>query len=118
VKVKLLCQDPLASPREITLDCLPAELGRGPSAALRIDDRWISRRHCELKEVAGTLVVRDLGSRHGTFVNGRPVIADTPLMPGDELCVGLSHFLTYYDHAGLPYPTVDSLHTSSVLHEA
>ena len=39
VKVKLVCQDPLASPREITLDRFPIEIGRGASADLRIDDR-------------------------------------------------------------------------------
>ena len=95
--VKLVCQDPLASPREITLDRFPIEIGRGASADLRIDDRWTSRRHCELQDAAGRIVVRDLGSRHGTFVNGQPVASEVPLLPGDELCVGLSHFVAVYD---------------------
>ena len=42
-------------------------------------------------------MVRDLGSRHGTFVNWQPVASEVPLLPGDELCVGLSHFVAVYD---------------------
>jgi pSer/pThr/pTyr-binding forkhead associated (FHA) protein len=95
VKLKLLCQDPLASPRELTLDRFPIELGRGEAAGVRIDDRWLSRRHCELREEAGTIVIRDLNSRHGTFINGQPV-GESPLRPGDELCIGLSHFIAVY----------------------
>lgn len=105
MKVKLVCQDPLASPREITLDRFPVEIGRGAAADVRIDDRWTSRRHCELQDADGRIWVRDLGSRHGTFVNGKLVIDETPLLPGDELCVGLSHFVAEYElEAPLPPP--------------
>jgi pSer/pThr/pTyr-binding forkhead associated (FHA) protein len=96
VQVKLLCQDSLAAPREIVLDQFPAEMGRGMDVAVRIDDRWLSRRHCRLEFDDGVLVVRDLGSRHGTFVNGQR-ITDAKLLPGDELCIGLSHFVADYD---------------------
>ena len=90
--VKLICQDPLASPRELRLDRFPIEIGRSTTASIRIDDRWISRRHCQILLSDGQLSVRDLGSRHGTFINGRPV-SESPLAHGDELCVGLTHFL-------------------------
>lgn len=89
----------MASPREIELDQFPIELGRGGSVGLRVDDRWLSRRHCELSELDGTIIVRDLGSRHGTYINGRP-ITESRLMPGDELCVGLSHFVVDYAAEG------------------
>jgi pSer/pThr/pTyr-binding forkhead associated (FHA) protein len=97
VKVKLVCQDPLASPREIVLERFPVEIGRGTTAGLRIDDRWTSRRHCELKEHDSRLMVHDLGSRHGTFVNGQRVVEAMQILPGDELCIGMSHFLAVYD---------------------
>jgi adenylate cyclase len=96
VQVKLLCQDSLASPREIALDKFPSEMGRGMDVAVRIDDRWLSRRHCRLDLQDGIVVVRDLGSRHGTFVNGQS-ITEAKLLPGDELCIGLSHFVADYD---------------------
>jgi len=97
VKLRLVCQDSLAFPREIVVEQFPIELGRGQSVGLQIDDRWLSRRHCTLDlDDAGMLVVRDLGSRHGTFVNGQQ-IAESRLAPGDELCIGLSHFLAEYE---------------------
>lgn len=91
VKIKLLCTSALASPREVTIDQFPIEIGRGVNAGVRIDDRWISRRHCELLYEAGALVVRDLSSRHGTMVNGRP-ISESLLSDGDILQLGLTPF--------------------------
>lgn len=96
MQIKLLCRDNLASPRVIVLDQFPAELGRGNDVAVRIDDRWLSRRHCRLDLADGLVVVRDLDSRHGTFVNGQR-ISECKLLPGDELCIGLSHFVADYD---------------------
>ena len=98
VQVKLLCRDTLAHPRVIVLDQFPSELGRGADVAVRIDDRWLSRRHCRLDVAEGVVVVRDLGSRHGTFVNGKS-INECKFLPGDELCIGLSHFVAEYDAA-------------------
>ena len=49
---------------------LPAILGRDLKSDVRLADPWVSRLHGELNEIDGTLVVRDLGSKHGIFVNG------------------------------------------------
>jgi pSer/pThr/pTyr-binding forkhead associated (FHA) protein len=96
VKLKLVSQDPLAPVREISITHLPVELGRGETAAVRIEDRWLSRRHCRIDGQAGEVIVRDLGSRHGTYVNGQS-ITECKLLPGDELCIGLSHFVAEYE---------------------
>lgn len=93
--VKLVSQDPLASPREIVIESFPCDLGRAAEAAVRIDDRWLSRRHCRLELADGRVVVRDLGSRHGTFVNGRTV-SESQLLPGDRLGLGLTHFVAEF----------------------
>lgn len=93
--LKLVSQDPLASPREIVIESFPCELGRAAGAAVQIDDRWLSRRHCRLEWTNGTLLVRDLGSRHGTFVNGQTV-SESQLMPGDRLGLGLTHFVAEF----------------------
>ncbi len=75
---------------EFAVASLPARLGRGPGLALRLDrDRGISREHAELYWQAGALHLRDLGSQHGTSVNGRRV-EDLALQPGDRIEVGLS----------------------------
>ena len=91
MKIKLVCTSVLASPREVTIDRFPIEIGRGVNAGVRIDDRWISRRHCELALEAGAIIVRDLSSRHGTTVNGQP-ISESPLTDGDLLQLGLTPF--------------------------
>jgi pSer/pThr/pTyr-binding forkhead associated (FHA) protein len=96
VKLKLLCQDPLAPLREIVVESFPVELGRGQNVTLRIDDRWLSRRHCRLQQSGDAIVVCDLDSRHGTYVNGKSV-SECKLLPGDELCVGLTHFVAEYE---------------------
>jgi len=87
-------------PREIKIasDDLPLIFGRGPQAGVRIEDRWTSRRHCELHEVDGVLWVDDLGSTHGTHVNGRETL-HAPLAEGDTLHVGLSTFKVSYQPA-------------------
>ena len=79
----------------ISLDKLPAVLGRAPDADVHLDDRWISRVHCVISEINGTLVVRDLDSHNGTLVNGQ-YITEAHLMPGDRLTVGLTSFEVQY----------------------
>jgi pSer/pThr/pTyr-binding forkhead associated (FHA) protein len=65
-------------------------------ADVRLDDPCVSRVHCEVSDLNGTLVVRDLGSKHGTYVNGQKV-TQAPLLPGDRLTVGVSSFEVQYE---------------------
>ena len=96
VKLRLVCRDSLAAQPEIVVESFPVELGRGAEATIRIDDRWLSRRHCRLDVLDGIVQVRDMASRHGTFVNGN-AISECHLLPGDELCIGLTHFVADYE---------------------
>jgi transcriptional regulator with PAS, ATPase and Fis domain len=56
-------------------------LGRGEECSLRLDDGKSSRRHAEVARADGRWIVRDLGSRNGTFVDGRRI--DAPALPDD-----------------------------------
>lgn len=67
---------------------LPAVIGRGTAASMRVPDSQASRRHCELYEYEGQLAVRDLDSVNGTFVNQQRIEQDTLLSTGDTLTVG------------------------------
>ncbi|MCH5374253.1 MAG: FHA domain-containing protein [Planctomycetes bacterium] len=89
---KLIVSGSTASRREILLHHFPLILGRSPSADVCIDDRWVSREHCEIDADDRGLIVRDIGSKHGTYVNGR-LVTDIELHPGDEISVGLSRFV-------------------------
>jgi pSer/pThr/pTyr-binding forkhead associated (FHA) protein len=96
MNVKLISADPCGEKHQrIVVARLPVVIGRSLEAGVRLDDRWVSRRHCELDEVDGTLVVRDLQSRHGTFVNGHGV-SEARLLPGDKLTVGMTSLLAHY----------------------
>ena len=48
-------------------------LGRGTDCDLRLVDPGVSRHHSELRMEDGQVVLVDLGSTNGTFVNGQPV---------------------------------------------
>jgi len=81
---------------QVGLDRLPATVGRGSHPDVRLVDRCASRVHCEISELNGTLVVRDLESRNGTFVNGQ-YVEQALLLPGDRLTVGSSRFEVQYE---------------------
>jgi predicted component of type VI protein secretion system len=63
-------------------------IGRHDDCVIRIKSSQVSRRHCEVFEVAQKLTIRDLGSSNGTFVNGKRVVGQQVLKLGDELTVG------------------------------
>jgi hypothetical protein len=63
-------------------------LGRHDDCIIRIKSSQVSRRHCEILESDGRLIVRDLGSSNGTFVNGKRVLGQQALKVGDELTIG------------------------------
>jgi len=65
----------------------PMILGRSRDADLTLRHALISRKHCEIVESQGAIIVRDLGSLNGTFVGGKR-INETALNAGDELTVG------------------------------
>ena len=62
-------------------------VGRDPECDTVLDGTEISRRHAELRVDGPLLVVRDLGSSNGVFVNGVRT-ADAPLGPGDVVRCG------------------------------
>ena len=62
-------------------------IGSARRADMRLEAPSVSRRHAVVTLEASGVAVRDLGSKNGTFVNGRP-IDECPLAPGDELRCG------------------------------
>ncbi len=63
-------------------------IGRGTDVDIRLDDPMVAMAHAELVGHGdGTVTVRDLGSRHGTFVGDRRV-EEARLRDGDELLIG------------------------------
>lgn len=79
----------------LSVDSFPATIGRASDADVRLQDPYVSRWHCQIMDADGAAVVRDLGSKNGTFVNGNR-ITEAPLLPGQILRLGASHFLACY----------------------
>ncbi|MEO1584466.1 MAG: FHA domain-containing protein [Planctomycetota bacterium] len=71
-------------------------VGRDKSAHLRVPARSVSRQHCEIVAEDGRLVVRDLGSSNGTFVN-RERVEEAELGAGDLVSVGPAVFAVKID---------------------
>lgn len=75
--------------RPLTLKLrLPAVIGRSLNAGVRVPHALVSRRHCALYEEADALIVRDLGSANGTYVNDVQIRDTRPLQSGDRLRIG------------------------------
>jgi len=69
----------------IPLTRFPALVGRESGLAVSLQSNNVSRQHAEFLQQDGALLVRDLGSTNGTFVNHRPVTGSMRLNPGDVL---------------------------------
>lgn len=70
-----------------------ATLGRAPVNTVALpEDSFVSSIHARLWRQADQVVVEDLGSTNGTFVNGVRLSAPVALHPGDRLQVGRTVF--------------------------
>jgi DNA-binding winged helix-turn-helix (wHTH) protein len=63
-------------------------VGRDRNAAVRIDDSTISRRHVRILVAGNGATIEDLGSKNGTFVQGRRIQKARRLSDGDRVQVG------------------------------
>ena len=61
-------------------------IGRGADSDIRIEDPGVSRHHAEVR-IGSDVILRDLGSTNGTYVNGT-LIAEQPLRDGAVITIG------------------------------
>jgi hypothetical protein len=67
-------------------------LGRGDRAEIRLEDPFASSRHARIYEQGNVVVVEDLGSTNGTYLNEELLQTPRPLHPGDRVRIGDSEF--------------------------
>lgn len=89
-------------------------IGRALDNEIVLDDPLVSARHAELRATsAGGLEILDLGSRDGTFVDGRPVDRRALLQEGSLVAVGHTLLrlrggaLEKYSDAGISFAALD-----------
>jgi len=95
MKLELIHVDQHKPP--IMLDQFPVIVGLDPGADVCLDDSSLGHYQCMIDHSDGELMVWDLGTKLGTFVNGERVSPKAPLRPGDELAFGKSRFLVRCD---------------------
>ena len=69
-----------------------ALLGRGDQADIVLEDSFASSNHARLVPHGDVIVLEDLGSTNGTYLNDEPLRGPQPLHPGDRIRIGDSDF--------------------------
>ena len=95
--------------KEIKLPTPQCLVGRSDECHLRPQTDAISRRHCLIMTTENEVVVRDLKSRNGTFVNGEKVAGEAVLLSGDQLRIGPLSFEVVIETAKAKRPKVHDI---------
>ena len=74
--------------RAVPIEAQPLILGRDPTRPFFLPDADVSRTHCALRLAGDAVLVQDLGSTNGTFVDGERVTAERALPVGALLQIG------------------------------
>lgn len=76
---------------------LPCTIGRGRGCTIMLPQALVSRQHCELFESGGQMMVRDLGSLNGTFINNQKIADTSPIRSEELLTIGTVTFRVMYE---------------------
>src|SRR5262249_53488104 len=97
--VRLVVEKGSKQKREIRLKSEDTVIGRRTGCDLRVPSASVSRRHCRLSFRDDCLVVEDLQSANGTYLNGVRITDSQVVEPGDRLEIGPVTFLVKYKGA-------------------
>jgi len=86
---RLVVIEPNGVRREVAINSTPYRIGRQAGNELTLRDSRISRQQAQILSVNGTMVLEDMGSRHGTYVNGQKTLRHE-LQPKDQVDFGMA----------------------------
>jgi serine phosphatase RsbU (regulator of sigma subunit) len=86
---RIVVIEPSGIRRDVPLNASPFRIGRQAGNELTLRDSRISRQHAQILSVNGGWVLEEMGSRHGTFVNGEKVLKHE-LQPRDKIDFGMA----------------------------
>jgi hypothetical protein len=72
-------------------------IGREEDCDIVLPSRQVSRNHARIRRSGGRHILEDLGSKNGTFINGRELTEPYTLQDGDEIQIALSFKLFFVD---------------------
>ena len=81
---RIVVIEPSGVRRDVPLNTFPFRIGRQAGNELTLRDSRISCQQAQIISVNGGWVLEDMGSRHGTFVNGEKVLKHE-LQPRDKI---------------------------------
>ncbi len=82
---------------------LPVTIGRDSDNDLPIDDAKLSRHHCRITRGPEGILIEDLGSSNGTYVNGGRATREA-LRAGDSVLIGMTSLNIEWDPSVEPPP--------------
>jgi DNA-binding winged helix-turn-helix (wHTH) protein len=91
----------VVSGRHVVLKSGENRIGRDPASAVWLDSPGVSRNHARIVVTGWDATIEDLGSKNGTSVSGKPVVAETSLMDGDVVHIGPVSMIYRSSTAGL-----------------
>ena len=86
---RLIVIEPNGTNREVMVTASPFRIGRQAGNELTLRDSRISRQQAQIVLTDGVMVLEDMGSRHGTFVNGEKTLRHE-LQPKDKIDFGMA----------------------------
>src|ERR1700733_843972 len=92
-----------SSLKEVPLGTRPVTIGRAPDNDIQIDNLAVSNYHARVYVEAGSLVVEDLNSLNGSFLNDIRV-ERAMLKDGDTIMIGKHHILVDQEHEAAASP--------------
>lgn len=86
-EVKLICKNIFEENYEIKIEAEETQIGRDETNQVKLFHKSISRKHCKFVIQDGKIVLTDLNSTNGTFVNGIQ-IQEKEVFNDDEIKMG------------------------------
>jgi pSer/pThr/pTyr-binding forkhead associated (FHA) protein len=85
--LKLVVKPSTTDRREFPLERGTIYAGRGNANDIKIEDPTVSNSHAQIIVEEGRVIIKDLGSKNGTYINGLPV-TEGILQPGQSVRLG------------------------------
>jgi serine phosphatase RsbU (regulator of sigma subunit) len=85
---RLVVVDPNGTRRDVAIANFPFRIGRQAGNELTLRDSRVSRQQAQITDVSGMMVLEDMGSSHGTFVNGEKIVRHE-LKASDQIDFGV-----------------------------
>jgi len=101
--IRLSVSEQGASPRLVTFDKPHVHVGRANDCELCLGGKGISSHHCRFSVTPGGIVVEDLGSTNGTYVNRQRIQGPVTVTGRDEVIVAM-YEIRLLDAAGVSAP--------------